>query len=174
MVDSAAPGGPGAGIPGGAGTPSPPAVEPTAPAPESWPVALYFPDENDRLAREERTLASAAEPRARVAAVVGALLSAPPQPPRVAPFPPGVTLGSVFVAGDGVAYVDLRGGDGAEPPVSGSTVERLRIASLVHSILHNVAEVSRVVLLWNGTQRASLAGHVDTSRPLGIDPTLEP
>ena len=29
-----------------------------------------------------------------------------------------------------------------------------------------------VALLWNGTQRASFAGHVDTSRPLRIDPAL--
>ncbi|MBP9825123.1 MAG: hypothetical protein KBF21_12930, partial [Thermoanaerobaculia bacterium] len=61
----------------------------------------------------------------------------------------------------------------AEPPQSGSTVELLRIYAVVHTVLRNVAEANRVVLLWNGVQRSSLAGHVDTGHPLRLRADLE-
>ena len=52
------------------------------------------------------------------------------------------------------------------PPVTGSRGELLVVYSFVNSILANVPEARGVVLMWNGSQRPTFAGHVDTTRPL--------
>ena len=87
---------------------------------------------------------------------------------------------------DGVAYVDLTtaaGGSGTgegagtaggsvlvlERPAMGLTEELLAVYSLVNSLTANNLGVDRVVLMWNGEQRSTFAGHVDTTRPLMAD-----
>ncbi len=90
----------------------------------------------------------------------------------VRPFPPEVKLGAVELSADGTAFVDLRWQDHEDPPESGSTEELQRVYSLVNSLALNVPQVVRVVLLWNGTQRVTFSGHLDTSRPLVADRTL--
>ena len=87
-------------------------------------------------------------------------------------FPGPVEIGKVIPLADGTMVIDLRS-EAADPPPSGSTVELLRVYSLVHTVLRNVPEVTQVVLLWNGNQRRSFAGHVDTSRPLRVRTELE-
>jgi hypothetical protein len=67
----------------------------------------------------------------------------------------------------------LRSADGAEPPGAGSTLEMQRVYAIVHTVLRNEPGLSGVVLLWNGVQRSSLSGHVDTTRPLVLRPELE-
>ena len=67
---------------------------------------------------------------------------------------------------DGTAYIDLRGADGAPPPATGSEMEMLSVFALVDSVVWNLPEAERVVLLWNGEQRPSLSGHVNTGSPL--------
>jgi hypothetical protein len=110
-------------------------------------------------------------------AAAGVPATAPSRPSPTAsglvrPFPPEVRLGSVQLSPDGTAFVDLRWPDHDDPPESGSTEEIQRIYSLVDSVALNVPQVSRVVLLWNGTQRITFSGHLDTSRPLVPDRTL--
>jgi hypothetical protein len=90
----------------------------------------------------------------------------------VRPFPPEVKLGGVELSADGIAYVDLRWSDHQDPPESGSTEEIQRVYSVVDTVALNVPQVNRVVLLWNGTQRTTFSGHLDTSRPLVPDRTL--
>ena len=152
-----------------------PSPEPALPAPpqETWTARLYFPAANDRLLAQEAPVTSASGARARATGVVAALLAVTPLEPRVAVFPPGVRLGKLLLLEDGTVIVDLRTDPIAEPPPSGSTVEQLRIYAVVNSVLRNVEEAKRVVLLWNGVQRPSLAGHVDTGRPLRLRADLE-
>ena len=152
-------------------------ARPTLPAPgalalERWPAELYFPAASDRLVTETRQVASDTPPRARTAAILAELLAAKPSSPRVPVFPGVVEVGKVIPLADGTMVVDLRS-EAADPPPSGSTVELLRVYALVHSVLRNVPEASQVVLLWNGSQRRSFAGHVDTSRPLRARLELE-
>ena len=71
-----------------------------------------------------------------------------------------------------MVYVDLVSEDGGPPPQGGSTEERLRVYSLVNTLVLNVAEARSAVLLWNGTQPATFSGHLDLSRPLLPDPSL--
>lgn len=80
--------------------------------------------------------------------------------------PRGISLGAVHLATDGVAYIDLRSPGGAPPPPCGSRQEIQAVFSLVNSVVLNVPEARSVALLWNGAQRPTFAGHVDTSRPL--------
>ena len=98
--------------------------------------------------------------------------------------PAGVRLLAVELI-DGVAYVDLTtvdvgSGRGAaraagrsalvlERPAMGLTQELLAVYSLVNSLTANNLGVDRVVLMWNGEQRPTFAGHVDTTRPLMAD-----
>ena len=67
---------------------------------------------------------------------------------------------------------DLVSEDGSPPPAGGSTEERLRVYSLVNTLVLNVAEAKSAVLLWNGAQPATLSGHLDLSRPLLPDPSV--
>ena len=140
---------------------------------EAWTARLYFPAANDRLLPQEAPVTSARGARARAAGVVAALLAVTPLEPRVAVFPPEVKLGKLLLLEDGTVIVDLRSDPAAEPPQSGSTVELLRIYAVVHTVLRNVPEANWVVLLWNGVQRSSLAGHVDTGHPLRLRADLE-
>lgn len=151
-----------------------PAALPVAPvaAPSSWPATLYFPSGDGRLVGEARDIQSALDPVARVRAVVTALLGGPQGGALYHPFPDGTTLGAVLVTTDKVAYVDLRGAQGAGPPGWGSTQELAAVYSLVDSVALNVPEASRVALLWNGVQPASLAGHLDLTHPLAASRAL--
>ena len=133
------------------------------------PVRLYFPAEDGLLHAEERAIVPIDDPEGRVRMLIEDLLTGPVDPSLLPPFPPGVSLDSVFISDTGVAYLDL-GADGSpRPPLAGSRQELLAVYSLVDSTLLNVPEVRSVAVLWNGQQRASFAGHVDTSRPLVID-----
>jgi len=133
------------------------------------PVAftLYFPGPRGLLEAEERELAVADAPRGRARSLVLALLEGPRTRGLYRPFPEEVGLLDVYLAADGVVYVDLGGEEVANPPTSGSLEEMARVYSLVETLTYNLPEVRRVGLLWNGVQRETLSGHLDTSRPLG-------
>lgn len=150
-----------------------PAVVPPAAAEETWTARLFFPSADDRLLPQEAPVTSGSRARSRAAGAVMALLAVTPVAPRVPAFPPEVRLGKLLLLEDGTVIVDLRTDPAAEPPQSGSTFELLRIYAVVHTVLRNVEEANRVVLLWNGVQRPSLAGHVDTGHPLRLRVDLE-
>ena len=127
-------------------------------------LLLYFPGAGGWLVAEERAVdGDAAE--ADLETIATAVLAGPESQRLFAPFPEGTQAGSVFVSQSGIAYVDLVSTE-ADPPRSGSRQEMLSVFSLVNSVLANLPELSGVVLLWNGQQRATFAGHLDTGRPL--------
>lgn len=146
---------------------------PSANAEEAWPARLYLPATNDLLVAQDATVFSAPTARARAIGVVQALLAATPVEPRVAVFPPEVKLAKLLLLDDGTVIINLKSEPVGEPPASGSTLEELRIYAVVNTILRNVEEAKRVVLLWNGVQRPTLSGHVDTGRPLRLRTDLE-
>ena len=140
---------------------------------ERFPARLHRPAAGGGLAIEALDLESVAEPGARVAAALSALLGAAPAGDFGAVFPEPVAVRRVLLGGDGTLYVDLASESGGDPPPCGSTEELQRVYALVHTALDAAPDATRVVLLWNGVQRRSLAGHVDTARPLGRYPALE-
>lgn len=162
-------GAPGSG--GGGGT----AATPAAAGDRSLSVDLYFPGADGRLHPERRTLPSPDGTEPQVRALLEALLAGPEDPALLPVFPPGygpVEVGTVLLGRDGVLIVDLRTPEGAAPPSSGSLQEIVTVYSLVNSIALNVTAARRVALLWNGRQRESFSGHLDTSHPLAPDPGL--
>lgn len=126
---------------------------------------LYFPA-GTGLGAEPREIEVPPGPKARAARVVAALLEGPRTAGLARPFPEGVELGGVQLTETGTAYVDLRWADHDDPPPGGSTEEMQRVYSVVNSVVLNIPQVEDVVILWNGLQRTTFSGHLDTSRPL--------
>jgi len=142
-------------------------------AAEPFAATLWLPSESGRLAALAVELAAPPTPEGRAGALLAALFAAAPEAPLAAVFPQPVEVGHLLLT-DGTAWVDLRSPAGGEPPSSGSTVELLRVYAIVHTLVRNLPEVSRVVLLWNGVQRQGFPGHVDTGHPLVPQAALEP
>lgn len=138
---------------------------------EKLAIVLYYPA-GEGLRSEKRELEVTAAPKDRIRKIVSTLLTGPISGGAVRPFPEGVILGSVLIGGDGTAYLDLRWDGHDDPPAAGSSEEMQRVYSIVDSITANVPEVERVVLMWNGVQRDTFSGHLDTSRPLAADKSL--
>ena len=72
-------------------------------------------------------------------------------------------LRNAFLLPEGEAVVDFALDSGL---TFGSDEELAIVASLVDTILQNVAETSRVRILINGEPAETLGGHVDLTRPL--------
>jgi hypothetical protein len=138
------------------------------------PVAfeLYFPGADGYLHPEERELAVTGEVRNRARALVLAILDGPRAAGLMAPFPEGVGLLDLYVAPDGTVYVDLGAEERPDPPSGGSLAEMMMVYSLVDTLALNLPEVERVALLWNGLQRETFSGHLDTSVPLAPEDDL--
>lgn len=135
---------------------------------EAVRFTLYFPGAAGQLEAEERELAVEDGPRGRARSLVLALLDGPRESGHFRPFPEEVGLLDLYLGPEGVAFVDLGGeGEGLEaPPPGGSLEEMVRVYSVVETLVANLPEVRSVALLWNGRQRESFSGHLDTSRPL--------
>lgn len=146
--------------------------------PEGRPATfeIYLPGEGGYLHPEERELAVTGEAASRARAIVLAVLDGPGEAGRERglerPFPEDVGLLDLYLTADGTAFVDL-GAEGREiPPAGGSLAEMMMVYSVVDSLVLNLPEVERVALLWNGVQRESFSGHLDTSVPLEADEEL--
>src|SRR5262249_14510363 len=77
----------------------------------------------------------------------------------------------VFVTAAGVAYVDLSK-EALTSVKGGSKDELLSVYAVVNSITTNFPAVKRVQILVDDHPLATLAGHVDVSRPLPADMTF--
>ena len=160
-------------------------VELVAPG-EAFLATLCFPSVDGLLRCDEWPIRAEDSAEETAAVIVDALIAGPgPIEEVLAALPAGVRLLAVELF-DGVAYVDLTtvevdSGTGEavaigrrspvvlERPAMGLTEELLAVYSLVNSLTANNLGVDRVVLMWNGEQRSTFAGHVDTTRPLVAD-----
>ena len=135
-------------------------------------VQLYFPNDSGSLSAESQALEpwSSTEEGARI--LVEAVLVGPQSETLNAPLPEGTTLGVTHLSDSAFLYVDLVSTEHPRPPVSGSRMELTSVYSLVDSVLLNLPEVEAIVLLWNGRQLPTFAGHLDTSLPLRADADL--
>ena len=143
------------------------APEPSAAGDHEAPRAqLFFPGGDDVLHLEERELPATTDPEEAATLIASAVLAGPQTEQLRGPLPPGVEVGSLDFSADGTIYVDLVSETFANPPASGTRVELLSLYSLVNSIVHNVDGAKAVVILWNGRQRVTFGGHIDTSHPV--------
>lgn len=158
---------------------------------EDFFATLCFPATGELLRCVPRAIPAAASVEETAAAIVQALIDGPgpapvgddpPEPgEEIFPaLPPAVGL-QAFDLVNGVAYVDLTVAQAGpalrfERPAMGLRDELLAVYSLVNSLTASNLGIERVVLMWNGEQRLTFAGHVDTSRPLlpDLDRNAEP
>ena len=158
---------------------------------EDFFATLCFPAADGLLRCEPRAIPAAGSVEETAAAIVQALIDGPGPAPagddapeadeEIFPVLPPVVGLQAFDLVNGVAYVDLtisRPGSALrfERPEMGLRDERLAVYSLVNSRTASNLGIERVVLMWNGEQRLTFAGHVDTSRPLlpDLDRNVEP
>lgn len=148
-------------------------TEPTAPdvdvaTEELLEAELYFPGPGGvlRVERHDVPMPANVEPTERISIVVQALLGGPRGTGSLAPLPGDVRVRKVYLAEEGLVFLDFESPEGSPPPASGSLREMLTVYSLVNTVLLNFSELDRIILLWNGRQLKTFAGHVDTMRPL--------
>jgi germination protein M len=148
---------------GSAITPLPGAVTVSG---ETVRVTLFFADAAEgRLRREERDIARPGGPGAYLRALFEQLASGPATAGLVAVLPPRIQLRNGFLMPDGLVVLDLA----VDSSLSFGSAEELSIvASLVDTVLQNVANTQRVRILVNGEPAESLGGHVDLTRPLAF------
>ena len=133
------------------------------------PVTLYFPGEGGSLYAETHQLPPEEDVEKRISLLVETLLAGPRGPGLRTPLPEGVALRRGYVLTNGTAVVDFSSPEGAPPPPSGSHEEMLRVWSVVNSVVLNVADAQKLLLLWNGEQPLTFAGHLDLARPLAAN-----
>ena len=135
-------------------------------------IELLFPGPDGRLHSEEREIPVQGDLVALSERVLEELIAGPQTEELLASLPPEFTVSWVHLNEAGVVYVDLDfAGEGAFP-AWGSGHEMLAVFSVVNSLFANTPEIDSVVLLRNGQQRPTFAGHLDTSHPLRANSVL--
>ena len=133
------------------------------------PASLYFPATSGMLEVELRA-APVLDPADRRRWLAEQLVAGPEGPNLRPAFPAETQVASVFEAPDGTVYVDFTLPENTGG--MGSTEELLTLYSVVNTLLLDDPTAKRAVLLINGRQRETLAGHLDTTRPLYPRPNL--
>jgi hypothetical protein len=127
---------------------------------------FFFPGKGGQLVVEQRALPATETLEDRLSNLLEAFLLGPEAEDLYAAFPPEVSLGHAMVTDEGVAHIDLAiTGQNANLPW-GSRQEMLAVYGLVDTVLLNLPEIQGVILLRNGEQRSTFAGHLDTTRLL--------
>ena len=125
-------------------------------------IKVYYPDDNGmKLVAETRTVETTQDGKYKVA--MESLLSGTKAKGVVTIIPKKAKLKSVAVK-DGIATVDFNE-DLVKNFAGGSTGEEMLVGSIVNT-LTEFPEVKSVQILLEGKKVDSLAGHLDTSKPL--------
>jgi hypothetical protein len=129
-------------------------------------VTLFFADSTQgRLHPEERDIPRPASPGAFLRSLFDELARGPASPGLVGVVPPRIQLRNGFLMPGGLVVLDLAVDSGLS---FGSAEELSIVASLVDTVLQNVANTQHVRILVNGEPAESLGGHVDLTRPLSF------
>lgn len=134
-------------------------------------VDLYFPGPSGRLFAERREVPASTASEARIRTLVENLITGPRAAGLSSPLPGEVTVRQVYLM-EGNVFLDFETPERTLPPASGSQHELLTVYSLVNTVLLNIEGAERLVLLWNGQQPVTFAGHLNTARPLAVNSDL--
>ena len=127
---------------------------------------LFFPGLGGRLFAEEREFPVQEDLLAHLTLVLEGLLAGPVTEDLSPALPPEITIGWLHLNPAGVFYIDLKFAGEEAFPAWGSRREMLAVYSVVNTLLASAPEIQSVVILRNGQQHPTFAGHLDTSRPL--------
>ena len=134
-------------------------------------VTLFFPREADgMLVPETREIASGVSP-AREAEEALAELIKGPRGELVPAVPAETRLARLFITRDGTAYADFNR-ELAQNHPSGTEAEMQTVFSIVDTLAVNFPSIKKVVLLIDGEERETLAGHLCLDRAFLPDFTL--
>jgi spore germination protein GerM len=132
--------------------------------PERKTVTLFFlSDDDDLLHREDREIAAAPSVGEEALRALQELVKGSTHD-LVAPLPTETKIRQVFVSKEGVAYVDFSR-DIVEKFSYGSTSELAAVYAVVDTLTFNFKSVKKVAFLIEGTEKETLGGHIDLSRP---------
>jgi len=127
---------------------------------EPFSITLFYPNEG-MLATESAVVKRQPDAQSLARATIAALFE-----DRRAPLEPvlrDIRLRELYLDGSGMAYVDLTLGSRKDVRAS-AWEEQLAIYSLVNTLVQNFQEIKQVVLLVDGGETQTLAGHMDLSR----------
>jgi spore germination protein GerM len=129
---------------------------------------LYFVNQDGQsLKAEERSLVRHDNAVEHARSIVDALIEGP-RSELLPTLPAETKLLSLYVTGDGVAFVDFDKIIREKHP-QGTFAELFTVFSVVNSISLNVPEVEATKILIEGREVETLAGHVDIRFPLRPD-----
>ncbi len=147
------------------------AVEPLyAPTDPAIEARLFFPgNNNDVLLRtRDLTIFDSLEIENRIRQIVEKLIQGGDDPDLFHRLPPDTRLNEVFVAENGVVYLDFNIAISDNHP-GGVLPEQATVYSIVNSITYNLEAIDRVKILVGGTEKETLAGHCLLLLPLEMD-----
>lgn len=148
-----------------------PALEPV-PEGTGIVVDLYFPGNDLRLHAEKREIPEETDLKIHLTRILQELAAGPESVDLYPSIPEEMTVGWTHINAEQVVYIDLVPNAEGGRLAWGSGQEILSVYSIVNTVLLNIPEITSVILLRNGQQHPSFAGHLDTSRPLVVDNDL--
>ena len=138
----------------------------------TFTIDLFFPGPGGNLYREEREVPVQEDLLLQLNRILQELVAGPTTEDLFPALPPEITPGWMHLNQAGVLYVDLQFTGERSFPAWGSRHEMLAAFSVVNSLVAAAPEIQSVVLLRNGQQQPTFAGHLDTTRPLSANSQL--
>jgi hypothetical protein len=127
---------------------------------EPLSITLYYPHEG-MLAAVPAQVKRQPDVQSLARAALAALFA--DQRAQLEPVLRDIRLRELYLDGSGMAYIDLTPGRQKDVRAS-AWEEQLAIYALVNTLLQNFQEIKQVVLLLDGGEAQTLAGHMDLSR----------
>ncbi|MGD9347491.1 MAG: GerMN domain-containing protein [Candidatus Aminicenantes bacterium] len=128
-------------------------------------ITLYFLSKDDNyLHSEKREIVEHPSLVRQAIQSVEELLNGSQQG-LLSPLPEGTELREFFITKRGVAYVDFSG-EIRDEHLSGTSAEMGTVFSVVNTLTYNFKSIKKVFILIDGSEKETLAGHIDLSRPL--------
>lgn len=147
-------------------------VESISPSPDFQPLAppergkmeaasLYVAyDDDGVIRREDVYIALPEETEDRARAVIRALLKRYQDKPSPHPLSAGSDIKDVYIVNRNLAVLDFNA-DFARGHRSGVLLESLTVATIIETLSANVPQITKVKILVDGKEQATLAGHAD-------------
>ena len=135
-------------------------------------VEIFFPGPGGRLFAEEREVPIQEDLLTQLGAILDSLLAGPRSTDLFPALPAATKVQWLHLNPAGVLYVDLTFAGEQPIPAWGSRQEMLAVYSIVNTLLTAAPEIQSIILLRDGQQQATFAGHLDTTHPLVADSRL--
>jgi hypothetical protein len=132
-------------------------------------IALFAANDDDAMLHsQEASIALPPEPAKRAREILRALLAQYQEQGSAHPLGAQADINDVYLVGGNLAVVDVNAAFCDSHP-SGILAEQLTLASMVQTLAANIPGLTRVKVLVDGKERATLAGHAGLSDPYTVE-----